>query len=78
MLVGKIVIKSRLQSGQDTALRYKSSWDGILSVIKHEGVTGLYKGIGSKLTQSVITAALLFAGQKRIYDLTRTVRISCV
>jgi len=67
-----IVIKSRLQSGQDIALRYKSSWDGISSVIKHEGVTGLYKGIGSKLTQSVITAAILFAGQKRIYELTRT------
>lgn len=78
LLVRKIVIKSRLQSGQDTALKYKSSWDGILSVIKHEGVTGLYKGIGSKLTQSVITAAILFAGQKRIYELTRTVRISGV
>jgi hypothetical protein len=75
LLIRKIVIKSRLQSGQDTALKYNSSWDGILTIIKHEGATGLYKGIGSKLTQSVITAAILFAGQKRIYELTRAVRI---
>jgi adenine nucleotide transporter 17 len=74
--VQQIVIKSRLQSGQDTAVKYRSSWDGILTVIKEEGVPGLYKGIGSKLTQSVLTAAILFAGQKRIYELTKAVRIS--
>ncbi|KAF8326699.1 mitochondrial carrier domain-containing protein [Cantharellus anzutake] len=66
-----IVIKSRLQAGHDSALRYKSSIDGILTVIKEEGVSGLYKGVGSKLVQSVLTAAILFAGQKRIYETTR-------
>jgi len=66
-----IVIKSRLQAGHNSALRYKSSLDGILTVIKEEGVSGLYKGVGSKLTQSVLTAAILFAGQKRIYEITK-------
>jgi len=70
-----IVIKSRLQSGHESASRYKSSLDGMLTVLKEEGISGLYKGIGSKLVQSVLTAAILFAGQKRIYELTQTAMV---
>ncbi|KAF8351486.1 mitochondrial carrier domain-containing protein [Amanita rubescens] len=66
-----IVVKSRMQAGSVTALRYKSSLDGLLTIIREEGVEGLYKGIGSKLVQSVLTAAILFAGQRRIYELTK-------
>ncbi|KAF8320723.1 mitochondrial carrier [Clavulina sp. PMI_390] len=66
-----IVIKSRLQAGHASAAKYKNSLDGLATVIKEEGIAGLYKGIGSKLVQSVLTAAILFAGQKRIYELTR-------
>jgi adenine nucleotide transporter 17 len=40
-----------------------------------EGIQGLYKGIGSKLLQSVLTAAILFAGQRRIYEFTKKVRM---
>ncbi|KAL0579535.1 hypothetical protein V5O48_002464 [Marasmius crinis-equi] len=64
-----IVVKSRLQAG---STRYKSSFDGISTIIKDEGVSGLWKGAGSKLTQSVLTAAILFAAQKRIYEMTKT------
>ncbi|KAG5637775.1 hypothetical protein H0H81_003276 [Sphagnurus paluster] len=56
-----IVMKSRLQAGQASALKHKSSLDGILSILKEEGIGGLYKGVGSKLVQSVLTAAILFA-----------------
>jgi len=66
-----IVVKSRLQAGHAGALRYKSSLDGLLTIIKEEGIEGLYKGVGSKLVQSVLTAAILFAGQKRIYEITK-------
>ncbi|KAF9055238.1 mitochondrial carrier [Hymenopellis radicata] len=66
-----IVVKSRLQSGHAHALRYKSSLDGLLTIIREEGLEGLYKGVGSKLLQSVLTAAILFAGQKRIYEITK-------
>ena len=66
-------MKSRLQAGQANAQRYKSSLDGLLTIIKEEGVEGLYKGVGSKLTQSVLTAAILFAGQKRIYEIIKKV-----
>lgn len=37
-------------------------------VIKEEGYTGLYKGIGPKVTQSVLTAALLFAFKDVLYE----------
>ncbi|KAJ7180039.1 mitochondrial carrier domain-containing protein [Mycena crocata] len=66
-----IVVKSRLQAGHAHALKYKSSLDGLLTILKDEGIEGLYKGVGSKLLQSVLTAAILFAGQRRIYEITK-------
>lgn len=66
-----IVVKSRLQAGSEHALRYKSSLDGLLTIIKEEGAAGLYKGVGSKLAQSVLTAAILFMCQRRIYEMTK-------
>ena len=68
------VIKSRLQAGSAVAARYKSSLDGILTVIREEGIEGLYKGISSKLVQSVLTAAILFACQRRLYEIVKQVR----
>lgn len=63
-----IVLKSRLQAGHH---KYKSAMHGLLTILKEEGVEGLYKGIGSKLTQSVLTAAILFVVQKRLYEMTK-------
>ncbi len=67
------VVKSRLQAGTEHAKRYTSAFHGLLTIVKEEGVEGLYKGIASKLIQSVLTAAILFASQKRIYDMTKKV-----
>lgn len=69
------VVKSRLQAGSANALKYKSSFDGLLTILKEEGIEGLYKGIGSKIVQSVLTAAILFAGQRRIFEMTKKVRV---
>lgn len=66
-----IVLKSRLQAGQARAEQYKSSLDGLATILKEEGIQGLYKGVGSKLLQSVLTAAILFAVQRRIYEYTK-------
>lgn len=66
-----IVVKSRLQAGSANALKYKSSLDGLLTILKEEGIEGLYRGIGSKMVQSVLTAAILFAGQRRIFEMTK-------
>jgi adenine nucleotide transporter 17 len=68
------VMKSRLHAGEANALKHKSSLEGLLAIVKAEGVQGLYKGVGSKLLQSVLTAAILFAGQRRIYEMTKEVR----
>ncbi|KAG8930166.1 hypothetical protein FRC03_006466 [Tulasnella sp. 419] len=67
-----IVVKARMQSGHPEALKYKSALNGILTILKNEGLAGLYKGIESKLIQSVLTAAILFVGQKRIYEITKS------
>lgn len=63
-----------MQAGRGEA-KYKSAWQGLLAVWKEEGVEGLYKGLGSKLLQSVLTAAILFAGQRRFYELTKMVSL---
>jgi adenine nucleotide transporter 17 len=43
--------------------------------LKEEGIQGLYKGVGSKLLQSVLTAAILFAVQRRLYEFIKKVRV---
>ncbi|KAI0245870.1 peroxisomal membrane protein PMP47B [Lactifluus subvellereus] len=68
-----IVVKSRLQAGHATAERYRSALHGLRTIIAEEGIGGIYKGVGSKLLQSVLTAAILFASQRRIYELTKKV-----
>jgi len=67
-----IVVKSRLQAGSANAAKYRSSLDGLLTILREEGIEGLYKGISSKLLQSVLTAAILFAGQRRIFELSKS------
>ena len=69
------VVKARLQAGSAHAQRYKSALDGLLTIVKEEGVEGLYKGVGNKLLQSVLTAAVLFSMQKRIYEIVKKVSI---
>lgn len=66
------VVKSRLQAGSN---EYKSSLHGLLAILRQEGFFGLYKGITSKIIQSVLTAAILFASQRRIFELTKKVLV---
>ena len=68
-----ITVKSRMhvssseerQGGVTAALR---------RVIQKEGYAGLYKGIGPKVTQSVLTAAFLFALKDVLYNQTVLLR----
>ncbi|KOS22959.1 Peroxisomal membrane protein PMP47B [Escovopsis weberi] len=43
-------------------------------VVREEGYAGLYKGIGPKVTQSVLTAAFLFAFKDLLYEQTIKLR----
>ncbi|KAI8357583.1 mitochondrial carrier domain-containing protein, partial [Mortierella sp. GBAus27b] len=60
-----IVVKARMQLKQsdDSKERYTSIMDGFRKIIQYEGVAGLYKGISSKIVQSILTASFLFMFQ---------------
>lgn len=60
-----------MQAGQAEGRSYTSSFDGVKKIIARDGVPGLYRGIGPKLTQSVLTAALLFLAKEKIYAATK-------
>ncbi|KAI8820427.1 mitochondrial carrier domain-containing protein [Fimicolochytrium jonesii] len=65
-----IVVKSRMQLKQSTDdnLRYKSVLDGFQKIIRTEGAKGLYKGIESKLLQSVLASAFTFAFKEEFFS----------
>ena len=64
------VVKSRMQlrSGTTSETRYDSVSDGFSKIIKNEGAAGLYKGIHSKLLQSVLTSAFLFMAKEELFQ----------
>lgn len=51
-----------MQAGAVEGRSYNSSLDGLQKILKNEGVAGLYKGVGPKLTQSVATVRSLRGG----------------
>ncbi|XP_051121337.1 peroxisomal nicotinamide adenine dinucleotide carrier [Andrographis paniculata] len=59
-----LVVKSRLQAkqkaGGDKRHQYRGTMDAILKMIRYEGVDGFYKGMSTKIVQSVFAAAILF------------------
>ncbi|KAI1484462.1 peroxisomal membrane protein PMP47A [Biscogniauxia mediterranea] len=52
----------------------ESMSQAISRVVREEGYAGLYKGIGPKVTQSVLTAAFLFAFKDVLYEQTVKLR----
>ncbi|XP_075672198.1 peroxisomal nicotinamide adenine dinucleotide carrier isoform X1 [Castanea sativa] len=59
-----LVVKSRLQAKQvstgDKRHHYKGTLDAVLKMIRYEGFYGFYKGMSTKIVQSVLAAAVLF------------------
>ncbi|RWR78345.1 peroxisomal nicotinamide adenine dinucleotide carrier-like protein isoform X1 [Cinnamomum micranthum f. kanehirae] len=59
-----LVVKSRLQAkqeiGKNNALRYTGTLDAIIKMIRYEGLPGFYKGMSTKIVQSVFAASVLF------------------
>ncbi|KAH8878983.1 mitochondrial carrier [Thozetella sp. PMI_491] len=60
-----ITVKSQMHVASDG--KKETVAEAISRVIKEEGYEGLYKGIGPKVTQSVLTAAFLFAFKDALY-----------
>jgi len=72
-----ITVKSRMHVAAKDEQKY-TMMEGIRKIIKEEGWSGLYKGIGPKIVQSVITAAFLFAFKDALYDLSVAMRAKAV
>ncbi|XP_048432795.1 peroxisomal nicotinamide adenine dinucleotide carrier isoform X2 [Pyrus x bretschneideri] len=57
-------LESRLQAKQEIggniSLRYSGTFDAITKMIKYEGLPGFYKGMSTKIVQSVFAASVLF------------------
>ncbi|OWM69983.1 hypothetical protein CDL15_Pgr025832 [Punica granatum] len=71
-----LVVKSRLQAKQvttgDKRHHYKGTLDAILKMIQYEGLSGFYKGMSTKIVQSVLAAAVLFMVKE---ELVRSIRL---
>jgi adenine nucleotide transporter 17 len=68
-----ITVKSQMhvQSGQK-----EGSLAALSRIVRESGYSGLYRGIGPKITQSVLTAALLFAFKDVLYEQTVRLRMA--
>ncbi|XP_031487614.1 peroxisomal nicotinamide adenine dinucleotide carrier-like isoform X2 [Nymphaea colorata] len=59
-----LVVKSRLQANQEigghTFLKYGGTLDAIIKMIRYEGLHAFYKGMTTKIVQSVFAASVLF------------------
>lgn len=69
-----ITVKSRAHVAARDDARRQGMIQGLKNIVNNEGWTGLYNGIGPKLSQSVLTAAFLFAFKDVLYDLTVAAR----
>ncbi|KAG0558065.1 hypothetical protein KC19_10G002000 [Ceratodon purpureus] len=69
-----LVVKSRLQAKQeigDKYLQYSGTLDAIVEMLRFEGVTGFYKGMSTKIVQSVMAAAILFMIKEELVKAAR-------
>eukprot|EP00253_Pinus_taeda_P000044 PITA_00044 len=68
-----LVVKSRLQAKQETdrAHHYTGTLDAIAKTIRYEGLSGLYKGMSTKIVQSVLAAAILFMIKEELVEAIR-------
>jgi len=70
-----LVVKSRLQAKQEIggnkALQYTGTLDAIVKMIRYEGLPGFYKGMSTKIVQSVFAAAVLFMTKEELVKAAR-------
>jgi adenine nucleotide transporter 17 len=70
-----LVVKARLQAkqmaGDDKKHRYKGTLDALMKMVYHEGLRGMYKGMGTKIVQSVFASALLFMIKEELVKAAR-------
>jgi adenine nucleotide transporter 17 len=62
-----ITLKSRLQLRKKDGSESSSLIKGIQDIIAKDGVSGLYKGLNTKVVQSAITSAFLFFFKEQLF-----------
>ncbi|KAJ3121998.1 hypothetical protein HK098_003183 [Nowakowskiella sp. JEL0407] len=63
-----ILVKSRMQVDQSAGGVKPNTLKTFQTIIKNEGILGLYKGIESKLLQSVLTSAFMFLFKEKLFN----------
>jgi adenine nucleotide transporter 17 len=69
-----LLVKSRLQASSksdDSAMRYDGTIDALRRIVREEGYGAFYRGMGTKMTQTVFASALMFAAKEEIVKATR-------
>lgn len=64
-----IMVKSKMHIASKELPR-EGIMQSLRRIVKEEGCSGLYKGLVPKVTQSVITAAFLFAFKDALYEIS--------
>ncbi|QUC23812.1 uncharacterized protein UV8b_08053 [Ustilaginoidea virens] len=70
-----ITVKSQMHVAGSQSNKKEGMSQALKRVVREEGYAGLYKGIGPKVTQSVLTAAFLFAFKDVLYEQTVRLRM---
>jgi len=65
-----LLVKSRLQSQSSTDAPYSGTIDAILKIFKSDGFLGFFKGMPSKMVQTVLGAAFMFLVKEKISTYT--------
>ena len=65
-----LTVKTRMMSARksDAEMQYKSVADAVAQIAKREGLGGYYRGMRTKILQSVLAAALLFMCKEKITE----------
>lgn len=68
-----LTVKTRMMSARklDTDLQYSGVFDAVTQIMKREGPAGYYRGMSTKITQSILGAAILLVCKEKITDITR-------
>lgn len=62
-----LLVKSRLQAkGTQGVVKYAGFIDAVTSILKADGIKGFYKGITSKIVQTVLGAAFMFWVKEKV------------
>eukprot|EP01059_Diplonema_ambulator_P013668 TRINITY_DN2421_c0_g1_i1.p1 TRINITY_DN2421_c0_g1~~TRINITY_DN2421_c0_g1_i1.p1 ORF type:complete len:354 (+),score=83.25 TRINITY_DN2421_c0_g1_i1:52-1062(+) len=77
-ITAKTTLQSQSKTDADHQRQYESTLACLIGVYKLEGFRGLYRGLGSKVWQSVLTAALLFVLHDRCLSLVKGIVYSRV